>query len=67
MVTLLSFPSIDVYHGIRSCRCKLSLIMRVTNSTSPPGAIISTAAPVHAENGTCDFVSAELNISSCDV
>ena len=61
--TLLSFPSILVYHCTLFLRASLSWIIRVTKATSPPVVTISISAPVHAEFGGRDFLAAELSRS----
>jgi hypothetical protein len=46
--TLDSFPNILVYQRTCVFRMSDSLIKASMKATSPPGVIISTAAPVHA-------------------
>lgn len=46
--TLDSLPNILVYQSTRDLRMKDCLIKDSIKATSPPGVIISTAAPVHA-------------------
>lgn len=45
--TLLSFPSIVVYHLTCSRRWRLSSTIRDTKATSPPVETISVSVPVH--------------------
>jgi len=51
----------DLSAGVRE-----SSMSRVTNATSPPGVIISTAAPVQLEFGGRDFCVAEARIEATE-
>ena len=61
--TLLSFPSMLVYHWHLVFNATLSSIIRFTKAISPPGVTISTSAPVQAEWGGRDLASAEARSS----